>query len=374
MDDWLYLDEASRELGGKPTASSLRRMCNNEEMYKHGPSRQVPWGLRQKWQIHRSTLDSLKGGGDDYADLLAEWERDQLNGFHTGRRLAATTVSKNLYGMACLWRFLEAEPKTSLITVDNVRRAISLAPANSIPQHIYKGAMSFYKLLIRKGLRSQEDMARFSDFKPVENKNPRRTSLKSHEAFLEMALTNSTWKRGRTEYDRVLTGAILKTLYYTGMRNFELCGLTMADLNMEESTLLVHGKGGEDRPVGVHPELKTALAEYLQHRPKGEMLFLQEDGRPVRRSRVWRRISNLGQKCGIDITPHGLRATWATRLLGGGQPINLVARAGGWKKLSTMQKYDRSEAVDALDMLRGRAQKTPEFGHVPRDMHTEFEF
>jgi len=147
-------------------------------------------------------------------------------------------------------------------------------------------------------------------------------------------------------------GAILELLYGTGMRVGELVNLNIHDIDLYEKTVRVFGKGSKERilPLG-NPSIK-AIQEYLTKRSsfrknisidKNDLnaLFLNRFGgrlsaRSIRRIIIkYMKIAGLNKK----ISPHVLRHSFATHLLGGGADLRSVQELLGHESLSTTQIY-----------------------------------
>ena len=146
--------------------------------------------------------------------------------------------------------------------------------------------------------------------------------------------------------------AILELLYGTGMRVGELVNLNIHDIDLYEKTIRVFGKGSKERilPLG-NPSIK-ALQEYLTDRHlfrknvsinKNDQnaLLLNRFGsrlstRSIRRIIIkYMKIADLNKK----ISPHVLRHSFATHLLGGGADLRSVQELLGHESLSTTQIY-----------------------------------
>ena len=146
--------------------------------------------------------------------------------------------------------------------------------------------------------------------------------------------------------------AILELLYGTGMRVGELVNLNISDIDLYEKTVRVFGKGSKERilPLG-NPSIK-AVKKYLTVRNifrknisinKNDLdaLFLNRFGgrlsaRSIRRLIIkYMKIAGLNKK----ISPHVLRHSFATHLLGGGADLRSVQELLGHESLSTTQIY-----------------------------------
>jgi len=146
--------------------------------------------------------------------------------------------------------------------------------------------------------------------------------------------------------------AILELLYGTGMRVGELVNLNICDIDLHEKTIRVLGKGSKERilPLG-NPSIE-AIQGYLKSRnilrknislDKNDQntLFLNRFGgrlsaRSIRRLIIkYMKIAGLNKK----ISPHVLRHSFATHLLGGGADLRSVQELLGHESLSTTQIY-----------------------------------
>ncbi|MCJ7814237.1 MAG: tyrosine recombinase XerC [Candidatus Atribacteria bacterium] len=146
--------------------------------------------------------------------------------------------------------------------------------------------------------------------------------------------------------------AILELLYGTGIRVGELVSLNIRDIDLDEKTIRIFGKGSKERilPLG-NPSIK-AVQKYLASRNlfrknisinKNDLnaLLLNRFGgrlsaRSIRRIIIkYMKIAGLNKK----ISPHVLRHSFATHLLGGGADLRSVQELLGHESLSTTQIY-----------------------------------
>jgi integrase/recombinase XerC len=149
--------------------------------------------------------------------------------------------------------------------------------------------------------------------------------------------------------------ALFSLLYGAGLRIAEALDLNLgaAPLPGREDALRVRGKGDKERVVPVLPAVRAAMAEYLRHRGPGaatDPLFLGARGGRLdaavaqRALRGFRRLAGLPEHA----TPHALRHSFATHLLGAGADLRAIQDLLGHASLSTTQRYT---AVDAAGLL-----------------------
>jgi integrase/recombinase XerD len=163
--------------------------------------------------------------------------------------------------------------------------------------------------------------------------------------------------------------ALLELLYGCGARISEAVGLAVDDLDLDERTVLLSGKGGKQRRVPFGRPAQAALAAYLTRaRPvlaangRGTpRLFLNSRGGPLSRQSAWTVLRTAAERAGVsgEISPHTLRHSFATHLLDGGANIREVQELLGHASITTTQIYtlvtvDRLREVYAAAHPRAR--------------------
>ncbi|WP_029149733.1 tyrosine-type recombinase/integrase [Microbacterium indicum] len=144
--------------------------------------------------------------------------------------------------------------------------------------------------------------------------------------------------------------AILELLYGSGMRVAELCGLDLADLDLDRATARVLGKGSKERvvPFGA-PARRAAEAYLVRARPvlaaraddESRALLLGARGRRIGPRAVYDLVARtVGPLVGSSaVGPHALRHSAATHLLDGGADLRAVQEILGHASLGTTQIY-----------------------------------
>ncbi len=145
--------------------------------------------------------------------------------------------------------------------------------------------------------------------------------------------------------------AILLLLYGAGLRIGEALGLDRGDLpGGGETTLRVMGKGQKERLVPLLPLVRQALAAYLAAcphvLPADGPLFLGLRGARLQQAVVQKRVRELRHQLGLPgtATPHSLRHSFATHLLGDGADLRSIQELLGHASLSTTQRYTGVDA------------------------------
>jgi integrase/recombinase XerD len=142
--------------------------------------------------------------------------------------------------------------------------------------------------------------------------------------------------------------AILELLYGSGLRISELTGLDVDDLDLEEGSVRVLGKGGKEREVPLGSFGRDAVGAYLTRgRPalasaatRGAV-FLNARGGRLSRQSCARLLGRYVRLAGIErhVTLHTLRHSFATHLLEGGADVRVVQELLGHASVATTQIY-----------------------------------
>ncbi len=150
--------------------------------------------------------------------------------------------------------------------------------------------------------------------------------------------------------------ALLELLYATGIRVAECCGLDCDDLDRSRGTVRVLGKGDKERVVPLGDAAWGALDSYLTLRgvPSGPLFRNRRGGRLTPRS-VHRIVGKHARLSGIDrrVTPHTLRHTFATHMLGEGADLRLIQELLGHSRLSTTQRYTHVSSERLMKVYDG---------------------
>ena len=147
--------------------------------------------------------------------------------------------------------------------------------------------------------------------------------------------------------------AILTLLYGCGLRLSEALGLSRGEAPLSE-TLVVTGKGRKQRLLPVLPVVRAAVADYLATCPHTSAadgpLFVGARGGPLNPRLVQRRMAEVRGYLGLpeSATPHALRHSFATHLLGAGGDLRAIQELLGHASLSTTQRYTSVETERLL--------------------------
>ncbi|HJR36803.1 MAG TPA: site-specific tyrosine recombinase XerD [Nocardioidaceae bacterium] len=208
----------------------------------------------------------------------------------------------------------------------------------------------FHKFTVREGLTQVDPATAVRPPSPAK-RLPKALPLADIEAILDAAGSPGTALALR---DR----ALLELLYGTGARISEAVGLDLDDLDPEQGTVLLRGKGSKERIVPVGSFALDAVQSYLvRGRPElsavGRGLpavFLNARGGRLSRQSAWTVLAKAADRAGVtaEVSPHTLRHSFATHLLDGGADVRVVQELLGHASVTTTQVY----TLVTVDSLR----------------------
>ncbi len=206
---------------------------------------------------------------------------------------------------------------------------------------------NFIRFLQRRGLASTTALAALRAPKlPAAVPKP----LTVDDALAAVAaageLAPEGWQRRRDT-------ALMSLIYGCGLRLSEALGLSRAEAPTGDS-LTVTGKGRKTRQLPVLPAVREAVADYLAACPyalaAAGPLFVGARGGPLHPRLVQRQMAALRGYLGLPetATPHALRHSFATHLLGAGGDLRAIQELLGHASLSTTQRYTAVETERLL--------------------------
>ncbi|NMM24599.1 MAG: tyrosine-type recombinase/integrase [Phycicoccus sp.] len=172
------------------------------------------------------------------------------------------------------------------------------------------------------------------------------------------------WLRAANATESTRDRALALTPFYAGARIGEIVALDVADvrLSARKGTARLYGKGGKPRVLDLHPELRTAYANWLTDRADWpgvgtqSALFLNRAGHRLGTRGASAIFNTILASAGLDddASAHVLRHTFATTLIRGGTDLVVVADMLGHTRLDQTRRYalpttaDRERALNLL--------------------------
>lgn len=185
--------------------------------------------------------------------------------------------------------------------------------------------------------------------KSPETEHQENTPLKSQ---IKMRIKSQTKSQTETKQEYVIAlrnAAILELLYATGMRVGELTGLNVQDMDFENHTVKVTGKGNKQRVVPFGVPAAKACKKWLdcgrsalqeKSAASSPALFLGVRAKRIDQRIVRSIVHEAAAAANVpDVAPHALRHSAATHMLNGGADLREVQELLGHSSLNTTQRY-----------------------------------
>jgi integrase/recombinase XerC len=248
----------------------------------------------------------------------------------------ATTIGRKLSSLRAFFRVLVR------------RRVVTASPVAAL--RAPKRAQRLPKFL------GKEDVGRLLDRKSSRG-TPAAVALGSRPAASDRpAELEPPGRRGVSPVDAASEqrrdDALFETIYGSGLRVSEACGLDLGDVELGERGALVkvrQGKGNKDRIVPLGRQAVAALkiylpcrAAWLAPRAGGDLqaMFVSRRGRRLEPRGVRRLLARRELSTGIPpVSPHALRHSFATHLLGEGADLRSIQEMLGHESIRTTQRY-----------------------------------
>jgi site-specific recombinase XerD len=293
------------------------------------------------------------------------------------RNLSPYTLRNYRTDILHFFAFMRVDECTDPLAVDRLsfrRYLAALREAGTAGASITRKVSTvrgFFRFLVREGRLESNPLAGVAAPKR-EKRLPSILSKANLQSLIEAA--------DQTTPGGLRNRAILELMYAAGVRLSEVAALNLSQLDLNERTLLVRGKGNKERMVLVGGPAESALRRYLADgRPKlsngaTDALFLNRDGKRLSGRSVQQIVRRHALRAGLDarVYPHLLRHSFATHLLDGGAELRVVQELLGHASASTTQIYthvteerQREAMEDARRQLtkvileRGRSRHRP---------------
>jgi integrase/recombinase XerC len=221
---------------------------------------------------------------------------------------------------------------------------------------------SFYRWLAQEEMVEQNPAALVSTPK-LPKRLPRVPTIEEMNNLLDGKIPEIA---AFPERDQIM----FELLYGCGIRNSELVGINLDDIQLSAEVILIRGKGKKERYVPFGDSVKIALARYLPVRQRllagrgkstDALLINRRDGGRLTTRSVGRIIKRLAVAKGLppDIHPHTLRHAFGTHLLEQGADLRAIQEMLGHKRLSTTQRYTQlsiKHVLEVYDQTHPRAK------------------
>lgn len=257
---------------------------------------------------------------------------------------AKKTLEQYNYVFKKFLDYLQEDPEIKTITPQQIRGFIQKLrdeelAITTVSIH-YRVLRTFFNWLLGETLLEESPLSNIKQPK-TPNKFPRILNLEQTKQLINAAEERKHAWAGNRNY------CIVKCFIDMGLRLNELTAAKCSDLDFQERTLKVYGKGAKDRMVFFGLETYKSLRKWISTREdKGEPLedtiFISQNGDRLKHRYVQRIITKIQERAELQdtkVSPHVLRHTAATLAVRNGMEPFALKRFFGWEKIETAMRY-----------------------------------
>jgi integrase/recombinase XerD len=266
---------------------------------------------------------------------IQQYISEYINYLEIERGLSKNTICAYSSDLISFFDFIE-ENDLNLITRKDFSSYIKFLAKNEISPSS-----------ITRKIASIKGFFRFLSFKRYIKNNPAISinSPKLPKRLPKVLTTNEIDKILKADLN-IKEHAIIELLYSAGIRVSELVNLDIKNIDLNQKTIKVFGKGSKERLVPINKKCIDILNKYLKNRKiialkfnSKNNLFLEENGKPTTRQKVYEIIRKQGESINKKISPHTMRHSFATHLLENGADLRVVQELLGHASIVTTQLY-----------------------------------
>ena len=291
-----------------------------------------------------------------------EYIKHYLEHIKFEKRLSPSTVKNYHRDIELL---LEISPKKILseLSIDDIRKSVSAFHSRGLNSRSLSRMISAWRGLF--DFLSQQ-------FNFTHNPTLGISAPKNKKKLPQTLSIDQTMKLVSikdTSFLGIRDHAIMELFYSSGLRLSELIKLKIQDINFDDGTVIVLGKGGKSRIVPAGKDAIAAIQKWIALRntlknisEKDSILFISKFGKCLTARAIQYRLKIWAIKQGIpeNIHPHLLRHSFATHILQSSQDLRAVQELLGHANISTTQIYthlDFQHLAKIYDQSHPRAKK-----------------
>ena len=264
--------------------------------------------------------------------------------------LAPTTVPNVRYTLLLFADFVGDLPPRRLTATHIEQWMASSRHSKGTARNHLSRVKLFCRWLVRRGYLQVDPTA---DIKPPKPPRPVPRSIPA----AEITALISTLPDSRSRF-------ICVWMCQLGLRTVEVSRLELGDVDMEQRSVLIHGKGGWQRLLPITEEAWSVLVSYLVEHPtrSGPLVrSLTEPWRGIQPATITRLVSRWMREADVKGTAHGLRHSAASHLLRGqGADLRDVQDVLGHQSLTSTSVYlPHSDLPRLREVMEGRRYMDP---------------
>lgn len=266
--------------------------------------------------------------------------RQYIDYLKIDKRASKNTILSYQSDLLMLEEYLNGKDPISL-SRDDIVSFLKVRSDNGISTrtnaHTITILRDFYKFLIKQSYIKSNPMDMI-DSPKMYKKLPKALSVEEVDKLLNIKL--------QTPYD-YRNKAMIELMYATGMRISELINLKLTDIDFENETIRVLGKGSKVRQVPIGEYAMKYLNIYIKYyrsyfvKETSDYVFLSVRGDKMTRQAFFKILKQIARKQGIDtdFSPHTIRHSFATHMLEAGADLRSIQELLGHESISTTQIY-----------------------------------
>ena len=300
-------------------------------------------GENSYFQPPKSTSSQSKNsvGGEDHS-LDEAIEDFKLRGKVEGR--ADRTLQQYDYVLGRLQESFSKDKEVQSIRTKELRKHIKSLMDNglnstSVAIH-YRVLRAFFNWLVSESYVAKSPVDDIQEPK-TPDKFPKILDKNQVKKLIDTA---RSWRRTWAGYRNF---TIIVTFLDTGLRLNELVNAKLKNLDLEQRSIKVHGKGAKDRNVYFGKNNYKCLKHWFNIREDvnkvlDDTIFISQNGDKLKKRHLQQAISRIQEKANlqdIQVSPHVLRHTSATFAVQNGLDPFSLKRQFGWEQMSTALKY-----------------------------------
>jgi integrase/recombinase XerC len=303
--------------------------------------------------------------------VLADDLHRFFNYLQSERRYSKHTVSAYRRDINHFLKCCELDEASSInwdeIKQTDIRRSVAMLHRQGLSgkslQRWLSSIRSLYKFLCRHKRATNNPAIGI----PAPKAAKRLPDTLNADEINQLLSINNTEANSAVNNTATRDNAMMELMYACGLRLSELSGLDLQDIDWQQQTVLVTGKGQKQRRIPFGRKAREAMNEWLKQRmamasENESALFVSSRGSRLSNSSIQKRLKKmaLAQGINVNVYPHMLRHSFASHILESCKDLRAVQELLGHANLSTTQIYthlDFQHLAGVYDDAHPRARK-----------------